>query len=110
MKLFSRKPVEVLLAQAAEEGTHTLKRGLGPYSLTSLGIGSIIGAGIFVLTGQAAEAHAGPGIMLSFVIAGVVCAFAALCYAELASMLPVAGSAYTYAYATIGEFFAWVIA
>jgi len=110
MKLFSKKPVEVLLAQAAEEGAHTLKRGLGAFSLTALGIGSIIGAGIFVLTGQAAEAHAGPGIMLSFVIASVVCAFAALCYAELAAMLPVAGSAYTYAYATIGEFFAWVIA
>jgi APA family basic amino acid/polyamine antiporter len=110
MKLFSKKPIEVLLAQASEEGTHTLKRGLGSFSLTALGIGSIIGAGIFVLTGQAAAAHAGPGIVLSFVIAGVVCAFAALCYAELASMIPVAGSAYTYAYATLGEFFAWVIA
>lgn len=110
MKIFAKKPIEVLLAQAAEQGDHTLRRGLGPVSLTALGIGSIIGAGIFVLTGQAAEAHAGPAIMLSFVVAGFVCALAALCYAELASTIPVAGSAYTYAYATVGEFFAWIIA
>lgn len=110
MKIFAKKPIEVLLAQAAEQGEHTLKRSLGPVSLTALGIGSVIGAGIFVLTGQAAEAHAGPAITLSFIIAGLVCALAALCYAELASTIPVAGSAYTYAYATVGEFFAWIIA
>ena len=110
MKLFAKKPIEVLLAQASEEGDHTLKRSLGWPSLTLLGIGGVIGAGIFVLTGQQAAVNAGPGIVLSFVLAGVVCAFAALCYAELASMIPVAGSAYTYTYATIGEFFAWLIA
>jgi basic amino acid/polyamine antiporter, APA family len=110
MKIFAKKPIEVLLAQAAEQGDHTLKRSLGPVSLTALGIGSVIGAGIFVLTGQAAEAHAGPAITISFIIAGLVCALAALCYAELASTIPVAGSAYTYAYATVGEFFAWIIA
>jgi APA family basic amino acid/polyamine antiporter len=110
MKLFTKKPIEVLVAQANEEGEHTLKRGLGWPSLTLLGIGGVIGAGIFVLTGQQAAINAGPGIMLSFVIAGLVCAFAALCYAELASMIPVAGSAYTYTYATVGEFFAWLIA
>lgn len=110
MKIFAKKPIEVLLAQAAEQGEHTLKRSLGPVSLTALGIGSVIGAGIFVLTGQAAEAHAGPAITISFIIAGLVCALAALCYAELASTIPVAGSAYTYAYATVGEFFAWIIA
>ena len=110
MNLFTKKPIDVLLAQANEEGEHTLKRGLGPINLTMLGIGSVIGAGIFVLTGQAAAAHAGPAIVLSFVLAGVVCTMAALCYAELASMIPVAGSAYTYTYATLGEFVAWIIA
>ncbi|HEX6866155.1 MAG TPA: amino acid permease [Caulobacteraceae bacterium] len=110
MKLFTRKPVAVLLAQANEEGDHTLRRSLGWPSLTLLGVGAVIGAGIFVLTGQQAAVNAGPAIALSFVIAGVVCAFAALCYAELASMIPVAGSAYTYTFATIGEFFAWLIA
>jgi APA family basic amino acid/polyamine antiporter len=109
-RLASRKPVEVLLAQAAEEGRHSLRRVLGPVQLTTLGIGCIIGAGIFVLTGHAAHQHAGPGIVLSFVIAGMVSAFAALCYAELASMIPVSGSAYTYAYATLGKLFAWIIA
>ncbi len=110
MKLFTKKPIDVLLSQCWEEGEHTLKRGLGAMNLTTLGIGSVIGAGIFVLTGHAAHDLAGPGIVLSFIIAGVVCAFAALCYAELASMIPVSGSAYTYAYATLGELFAWVIA
>jgi len=110
MKLFVRKPISVLLAQANEEGDHTLRRSLGWPSLTLLGIGGVIGAGIFVLTGQQAALNAGPAIVLSFVLAGVVCAFAALCYAELASMIPVAGSAYTYTYATVGEFFAWLIA
>ena len=91
MKLFTKKPIAVLLAQANEEGEHTLKRGLGWPSLTLLGVGGIIGAGIFVLTGQQAAINAGPAIALSFVIAGLVCAFAALCDAELASMIPVAG-------------------
>ncbi len=110
MGLFTKKPIELLLAQANEEGDHALRRGLGAASLTLLGIGGVIGAGIFVLTGQQAAINAGPGIVLSFVLAGVVCAFCALCYSELASMIPVAGSAYTYTYATIGEFFAWLIA
>jgi APA family basic amino acid/polyamine antiporter len=110
MKLFAKKPIEVLLAQASEEGEGTLKRGLGPFGLTMLGIGSIIGAGIFILTGQQAAINAGPAILLSFVLAGITCACAALCYAELASMIPVSGSAYTYAYATLGEFVAWIIA
>jgi len=109
-KLFTKKPIAVLLAQANEEGEHTLRRSLGWPSLTLLGIGGVIGAGIFVLTGQQAAVNAGPAIALSFVLAGIVCAFAALCYAELASMIPVAGSAYTYTFATIGEFFAWLIA
>ena len=110
MKLFTKKPISVLLAQANEEGEHTLRRSLGWPSLTLLGVGGVIGAGIFVLTGQQAALNAGPAIALSFVIAGIVCAFAALCYAELASMIPVAGSAFTYTFATIGEFFAWLIA
>jgi APA family basic amino acid/polyamine antiporter len=78
-------------------------------NLTTLGIGAIIGAGIFVLTGHAAAANAGPAIMLSFILGGIVCAFAGLCYAEMASTVPIAGSAYTYAYATMGEFLAWII-
>jgi len=110
MKLFAKKPIDVLLREASDEGRHTLKRGLGPFNLTTLGIGAIIGAGIFVLTGHAAYGHAGPAIVLSFVVAGMVSAFAALCYAELASMIPVSGSAYTYTYATVGEFAAWIIA
>lgn len=106
----ARKPLDVLLAQAAEEGSHSLRRCLGPFQLVTLGVGCIIGAGIFVLTGHAAHEHAGPGIVLSFVIAGLVSAVATLCHAELASMIPVSGSAYTYAYATLGELFAWIIA
>lgn len=92
-----------------EAGAHSLKRSLGKWNLLSLGIGCIIGAGIFVMTGTAAALHAGPAITLSFVLAGLACAFAALCYAELASVLPVSGSAYTYAYATLGEVIAWVM-
>jgi hypothetical protein len=99
--IFARKPIDMLLAELA--GEHRLKRALGPVTLTALGIGCIIGAGIFVLTGLAANQYAGPGLVLSFVIAGLGCAFAALCYAEFASMVPVAWSAYTYAYATLGE-------
>jgi APA family basic amino acid/polyamine antiporter len=105
--IFTTKPVE-LLRQEAEHG-EGLRRALGSFELTALGIGAIIGAGIFVLTGHAAAQHAGPAIVLSFILSGVACAFAGLCYAEMASMIPVAGSAYTYAYATLGEFFAWVI-
>jgi APA family basic amino acid/polyamine antiporter len=105
--LFRTKSVDVLLAELA--GEHQLRRVLGPVSLTALGVGAIIGAGIFVLTGLAANQYAGPGLVLSFVVAGIGCALAALCYAEFAAMVPVAGSAYTYAYATLGELFAWII-
>jgi APA family basic amino acid/polyamine antiporter len=94
---------------AEEAGTHRLRRVLGPVQLTALGVGAIIGTGIFILTGVAAHDRTGPALMLSFVMAGMACVFAALCYAEFASMVPVAGSAYTYAYATLGELFAWII-
>jgi len=107
--LFSQKPFALLAEESADEGEHTLKRTLGPWSLMSLGIGAIIGAGIFVLTGEAAYRNAGPAVVLSFVAAGLACAFAGLCYAEFASLIPVAGSAYTYGYATLGELFAWII-
>jgi APA family basic amino acid/polyamine antiporter len=106
MALFARKSLAGLRTEA-ESGT--LKRALGPVNLTTLGVGAIIGAGIFVLTGQAAAQYAGPAIVMSFIFAGIACAFAGLCYAELASMIPVAGSAYTYAYATMGELIAWII-
>lgn len=99
----------MLTQEASEEGEHTLKRSLGPVNLITLGIGAVIGAGIFVLTGQAAAKHAGPAIALSFILAGITCAFAGLCYAEFASIIPIAGSAYTYGYATLGEFVAWII-
>ena len=107
--LFAVKPLSMLGKEAQEEGEHTLKRSLGPVNLITLGIGAVIGAGIFVLTGQAAALHAGPAIALSFILAGITCAFAGLCYAEFASIIPIAGSAYTYGYATLGEFVAWVI-
>ncbi len=106
-QFFARKPLDMLLAEAKDE--NRLKRILGPVQLTALGVGAIIGAGIFVATGAAAHNIAGPALMLSYVIAGITCVFAALCYAEFASMVPVAGSAYTYAYATLGELFAWII-
>jgi APA family basic amino acid/polyamine antiporter len=106
--LFATKPIEQLL-HTAESGEHGLKRALGAIDLTALGVGAIIGAGIFVLTGNAAAMHAGPAIVLSMIGAGVACAFAGLCYAEMASMIPIAGSAYTYSYATLGELFAWII-
>ena len=106
-QLFAVKSVDVLLAELA--GEQRLRRVLGPVTLTALGVGAIIGAGIFVLTGLAANVYAGPGLILSFCVAGVGCALAALCYGEFASMVPVAGSAYTYAYATLGELFAWII-
>lgn len=107
--LFAIKPLKSLIAESESEGEHTLKRTLGKTNLMMLGIGAIIGAGIFVLTGAAASQHAGPAVVLSFVIAAVACGFAGLCYSEFASMIPVAGSAYTYAYATMGEFIAWII-
>ncbi len=105
--LFYTKPLDLLLYESKESGG--LKRSLTSLNLTTLGIGAIIGAGIFVLTGQAAAQYAGPAIVLSFVISGLACGFAGLCYAEFASMIPIAGSAYTYAYATLGEFLAWII-
>ena len=104
-----KKPIDALVAEAAESGEGTLKRTLSSGSLVALGIGAIIGAGLFSLTGIAAAEHAGPAVTLSFILAAVGCAFAGLCYAEFASMIPVAGSAYTYSYATMGEFMAWVI-
>jgi APA family basic amino acid/polyamine antiporter len=101
--------MSMLTLEAGEQGEHTLKRSLGAMNLITLGIGAIIGAGIFVLTGQAAAKHAGPAVSLSFILAGITCAFAGLCYAEFASIIPIAGSAYTYGYATLGEFVAWII-
>ena len=117
VNIWVRKPLSVLLAEADEPDvqkltTHDgvpLTRTLSATNLVALGIGAIIGAGIFVLTGNAAAAHAGPAITLSFVLGAVACAFAGLCYAEMASTVPIAGSAYTYAYATLGEFIAWII-
>jgi APA family basic amino acid/polyamine antiporter len=110
MALLSRKSVAELQAEAfAAETEKSLRRALGPLNLTTLGIGAIIGAGIFVLTGQAAANYAGPAIVYSFILAGVACAFAGLCYAEFSAMIPIAGSAYTYGYATLGELFAWII-
>src|SRR3954469_24343710 len=106
-QLFAKKSLKVLLKEAA--GEHRLKRVLGPVTLTALGVGAVIGAGIFVATGEAAHNTARPALMLSYVVAGITCVFAALCYAEFASMAPVAGSAYTYAYTTMGELFAWII-
>src|SRR5262249_4907321 len=106
-QIFLKKPLKVLLAEM--EGGERLKRALGPISLTALGIGAIIGTGIFVLVGKAAALTAGPALTLSFVVAGLACIFAVFCYAEFASMAPVAGSAYTYAYATLGELMAWII-
>lgn len=106
MTLFTKKPIADLLADA-DRGI--LRRSLGPLNLTALGIGSVIGTGIFVLTGTAASQHAGPALVLSMIISAIGCGFAGLCYAEFAAMVPVAGSAYTYAYATVGELFAWII-
>ncbi|MBP7515191.1 MAG: amino acid permease [Flavobacteriales bacterium] len=104
-----RKPLSVLLGEAKEEGHGTLKRHLGPVNLVLLGIGAIIGAGLFSLTGKVAAEHAGPAVTISFLISAVGCAFAGLCYAEFASMIPIAGSAYTYSYATMGRIWAWII-
>ncbi|SMC00456.1 amino acid/polyamine/organocation transporter, APC superfamily (TC 2.A.3) [Hymenobacter roseosalivarius DSM 11622] len=104
-----KKSLELLRQEAAETGTHTLKRSLSAFNLVAIGVGVIIGAGLFSLTGIAAANHTGPAVTLSFLVAAVGCAFSALCYAEFASMVPVAGSAYTYSYATLGELFAWII-
>ena len=109
MSLFVKKPIAGLIAEAQETGPESLKRTLGPWALVALGIGAIIGAGLFSITGLAAANQAGPAITISFIVAALGCAFAGLCYAEFASMIPVAGSAYTYSYATMGEFIAWVI-
>src|SRR5437764_75890 len=107
-RLFATKSLEMLHAEMAEDEGR-LRRALGPVGLTSLGIGAIIGAGIFVMTGRVAADNAGPAVMLSYAVAGLGCALAAFCYAEFAAMAPVAGSAYTYAYATLGELLAWII-
>jgi APA family basic amino acid/polyamine antiporter len=109
MSLWATKSVTALRAEAEQHGEKALKRSLGALNLTTLGIGAIIGAGIFVLTGQAAALHAGPAVPISMVLVGIACAFAGLCYAEMASAVPVAGSAYTYSYATMGELVAWII-
>jgi basic amino acid/polyamine antiporter, APA family len=106
--LFATKPMNLLMEEARETGGHSLKRTLGVFQLTALGVGAIIGAGIFVMVGLGAQ-YAGPGLSLSFVLSGLGCAFAGLCYAEFAAMIPLAGSAYTYAYATLGELLAWII-
>src|SRR5579864_6031130 len=105
----ARKSVADIVDSADVEGGHLLSKTLGPLSITAMGIGAIIGAGIFVLTGTAAAQFAGPSIILSFVLGGIACAFVGLCYSELAAMLPVCGSSYTYTYATLGEIFAWII-
>ncbi len=107
-KLMARKSIADILASGEADG-HRLAKTLGPLSITAMGIGAIIGAGIFVLTGTAAANYAGPSIMLSFVLGGIVCTFVGLCYAELAALIPVCGSSYTYTYATLGEIFAWII-
>lgn len=109
MDLFRIKPLEKILAESEDKGEGTLKRTLGVSALTLLGVGAIIGTGIFVLTGQAAGRHSGPAVVVSMIIAGLVSALAALCYSEFASSVPISGSAYTYSYATLGEFIAWVI-
>src|ERR1700746_1820559 len=107
--LFATKSIASVLKEAGDTSEHSLKRALGPINLVTLGIGAIIGAGIFVLTGSAAALYAGPAIMLSYILAGLGCVFAGLCYAEFASMIPIAGSAYTYGYAALGEIVAWII-
>src|ERR1700732_992590 len=108
-KLFATKPLTLLMAEAQETGEHCLRRSLGPINLVTLGIGAIIGAGLFVRTAAAIADRAGPSVVIAFIVAGVGCAFAGLCYAEFASMIPIAGSAYTYSYATMGELVAWII-
>src|SRR5437016_10176692 len=106
--LFAKKTLDKIIAES-ESGEVQLKKTLGPVNLVALGIGAIIGAGLFSLTGIAAADHAGPAVVLSFVVAAIGCAFAGMCYSEFATMIPIAGSAYTYAYATMGELLAWII-
>jgi APA family basic amino acid/polyamine antiporter len=108
-QLFATKPLSVIMEQAKDTSEHSLRRALGPFNLISLGIGAIIGTGIFVLTGPVAATAAGPAIVLSFIVAALACAFAGLCYAEFAALLPIAGSSYSYAYTTLGEIVAWII-
>src|SRR5690349_15639085 len=108
MNLFAKKPLERIVSES-EGGEHQLKRTLGAGALVALGIGAIIGAGLFSLTGIAAAENAGPAVVLSFVVAAIGCAFAGMCYSEFSTMIPIAGSAYTYAYATMGELLAWII-
>ena len=103
------KSIDALMTESRATGEGTLRRTLGPWALVALGIGAIIGAGLFVRTAAAIADRAGPSVTLAFIVAGIGCAFAGLCYAEFASMIPVAGSAYTYSYATMGEFVAWII-
>src|SRR6201981_2782396 len=107
--LFATKPLDRLMEEAQEVGEHSLQRSLWALNLVALGIGGIIGAGLFVRTAAAIADRAGPSVVLAFIVAGIGCAFAGLCYAEFASMIPVAGSAYTYSYATMGELVAWII-
>lgn len=109
MSLFATKPIDRIIAEAQETGEHTLKKALTSLDLTMLGVGAIIGTGIFVLTGQAAGRHAGPAVVISMILAGIVSAFAALCYSEFAASVPISGSAYAYGYGTLGEFVAWII-
>ncbi|CAN5352234.1 amino acid permease [soil metagenome] len=109
MSLFATKPISRIIAEAQETGDHTFKKTLSSLDLTMLGVGAIIGTGIFVLTGQAAGKHAGPAVIISMIIAGIVSAFAALCYSEFAASVPISGSAYAYGYGTLGEFVAWII-
>src|ERR1700729_3175246 len=107
MSLFSLKTIDQVMRES--EGENQLRRTLGPFSLIALGVGAVIGAGIFTLTGVAAANFAGPGLVISFVLAAIGCVFAGLCYSEFSTMIPIAGSAYTYAYATMGELIAWII-
>ena len=109
MSLFATKSIDKIIAEASETGSHTLKKTLTSLDLMMLGVGAIIGTGIFVLTGQAAGKHAGPAVIVSMIIAGIVSAFAALCYSEFAATIPISGSAYAYGYGTLGEFVAWII-
>jgi basic amino acid/polyamine antiporter, APA family len=108
-EFLAKKPLDMIKVEVDEVGEHTLKRALGPTNLVALGIGAIVGTGIFVLTGSVAALNSGPAVVLSFIFAGIACAFAGLCYAEFASLIPIAGSAYTYGYATLGELIAWII-
>ena len=108
-RLFARKTIESLTSSAATQSESSLPRTLGLFSLTCFGVGSTIGAGIFVLTGTVAAEHAGPAVAVSFLIASIACAFAGLCYAEFAALVPIAGSAYTYAYTSLGEGVAWIV-